>query len=218
MFIIKLQRGPNQVYKAVGTTEVQVSRSPFSFINDLVLADNVVYATDSVNPVLYVFPLSGTRTVRTLPLPPVFAATGPGQFRGNGIALTQDKSGLLIANGFDRAIYYHKLGSKVVSRLTESDASVPLRPDGILVVGDVLYIASNGANRLLGAKVDIAKLRLNFICQITSPPYANPSTIATQGGLLWAVNAHFFSCNPASACPNQPFELIGVRATDFCVA
>jgi sugar lactone lactonase YvrE len=167
-----------------------------TFVNDVVVAGNGAFFTDSVNPVLY---RVQTRTagrpgpdVETIPLRGAiryeagFNVNGI-DATGNRLVLVQSNTGKLFTSTFGGMTEEIALGGGSVQN-----------GDGILLAGRTLYVVQNQNNRVARVKLD-PRLRSGQVTGfLTSPSFDVPTTIDNAGRRLYVVNARFTTPPTAS--------------------
>ena len=180
-----------------------------TFINDVTLTRHAAYFTDSVNQRLYVLALKRHGRLpahaRTLPLTgDLQYDNDPSTFELNGIA----------AAGHDRLITVQSRTGKLFlvnarnGRTHEIDlggGSVP-NGDGILLKGRTLYVVQNQDNKIAVVHLKNGLRRGEIKRYLTDSDFDVPTTIASKGGFLWAVNARF-STPPT---PDTTYDVVRV--------
>lgn len=174
-----------------------------TFVNDVVVSGNAAWFTDSFQPQLYRVPLTrgGVGEPETVPL------SGPASdfvdgFNLNGI---ESKGGELI-------VVNSTLGELFVVQPDGSSRSIDLggdtvtAGDGLLLVGQTLYVVRNQLNQ-----VDVVELSAHLdsgevVDSITSDLFDVPTTAAKHGDRLVLVNARFGIPDPA----NAEFDMVQV--------
>ncbi len=165
-----------------------------SFINDVTLTRGAAYFTDSVNQQLYVLKLKRhgrlPAKAKTLPL------TGDLQYDND--ASTFELNGIAAA-GHDRLITVQsRTGTLFLVNARNGRAhaidlgggSVP-NGDGILLRGRTLYVVQNQDNKIAVIHLKKGLRRGEIKRSLTDSDFDVPTTIASKGGFLWAVNARF---------------------------
>jgi sugar lactone lactonase YvrE len=196
LFVSGAAMGQARVYRAGNGKLVRqyTLTSDPTFINDVTLTRHAAYFTDSVNQRLYVLKLKRHGRLpahaRTLPLTgDLQYDTDPGTFELNGIA----------AAGHDRLITVQSRTGKLFlvnarnGRTHEIDlggGSVP-NGDGILLKGRTLYVVQNQDNKIAVVHLKRGLRRGEIKRYLTDSDFDVPTTIASKGGFLWAVNARF---------------------------
>jgi hypothetical protein len=193
--------GEVRVYDASTGALLQTYSFTAGFVNDLVVTHDAVYATDSMIQQLLVVPLGAGGSLPepgaafSLPITGDFVyeagfnANGIEAFRGS-LLVPQSNTGELFA--VDPATGR--------STLLLPEHSIDAA-DGILLVGNRLYVVQNALNT-----VTVWQFRGDSLTQVGSLGGADsgldldvPTTIAFAGGSLWAVNARFGVTDPAAA-------------------
>ena len=175
-----------------------------TFVNDVVVAGDAAWFTDSVQPQLYRVPLVDGRVgdPETIPL------SGPAGdfvagFNLNGIEAKGDE--LIVVNSSKGELY--AVGPDGASRSIDLGGEVVTAGDGLLLVGHRLYVVRNQLNQ-----VDVVKLSADLssgevTSSITSDLFDVPTTVAKHGNRLVLVNARFGQVpDPATAA----FDLVQV--------
>lgn len=163
-----------------------------AFINDVTVTRDAAYFTNSQAAELYRVPLGPdgvpTGDFETLPL------TGEWQqvtgFNANGIAATPDGGTLLVINSSTGTLYNvdPATGEAVA---VDTGGTLLTRGDGILLRGKTLYVVRNQANEVVELRMSPDFSSATFVDAVTDPDFDVPTTIATQGARLYAVNARF---------------------------
>lgn len=153
-----------------------------TFINDVVVAGDSAWFTDSVNPVLYRVPLdlSGFEVVPLsgdLVYQQGFNVNGiDASPNGKTLVLVQSNTGNLFTSDLSGVTQRIDLGGQTVTQ-----------GDGILLAGKTLYVLQNRSN--LVAVVDL--LEGEVVDRFTNPGFSVPTTLDRFGNTLYAVNARF---------------------------
>ncbi|PPK88192.1 hypothetical protein CLV84_1157 [Neolewinella xylanilytica] len=180
-----------------------------SFVNDVAITKEAAYFTESFAPNLYVAALDRrgepTGGSESLTLSGEFDFQ-PGGFNANGIEATPDGKELIIVNSSLGALYRVE-PETAVSRRIDLGGETVVNGDGILLVGQTLYVVQNSFNQI--AEVDLsADLRSGTITGIiTNEAFRVPTTVARKGGTLYAVNARF----GVPAGPDVAYEVVAVK-------
>lgn len=163
-----------------------------SFINDVVVAGDAAYFTDSRNANLYVVPLdlSGFE-VLSLSGP---AAALTGAFNNNGIEATENGKELVVVNAGVLALVDPDTGDSVAIDV-DGDMTFPTG-DGLFLQGRTLYVLQNGAAP--GTTNQVVEIRLSgkldsgtVVDTFSSPSFETATTLIRSGGRFAAVNAQF---------------------------
>lgn len=159
-----------------------------TFVNDVVVAGDSAWFTDSFQPQLYRVPLvdGGVGDPETVPLSGPAADFVAG-FNLNGI---EAKGGELIVVNSSKGELY-AVEPDGASRSIDLGGDVVTAGDGLLLVGRRLYVVRNQLNQ-----VDIVKLSPDLSSgevtgSITSDLFDVPTTAAKHGNRLVLVNARF---------------------------
>ena len=153
-----------------------------AFVNDVVVAGDSAWFTDSVNPVLYRVPLdlSGFDVV-----PLTGELVYEQGFNVNGIDATPDGKTLILVQSNTGELFTSDLAG--VTHEIDLGGATVTQGDGILLAGKTLYVLQNRAN--LVAVVDL--LAGEVTRRFTVDGFAVPTTLARFGNTLYAVNARF---------------------------
>jgi sugar lactone lactonase YvrE len=199
LFVAGGAAGDARVVSAV-TGEVlasyQFATAP-TFVNDVVVTPRAAWFTDSQNPasVLHKVPL-GRRgglpsqdQVTSLPL------TGdlvfqPGAFNLNGIDRTPDGSGLIVVQSVTGTLFKVDPATGVTRAIDLGGESVP-NGDGILLVGQTLYVVQNQLNTVAAVSLNRSGTRGRVVQRVTDPRFDVPTTVAVFGRKLYLPNARF---------------------------
>lgn len=85
--------------------------------------------------------------------------------------------------------------------------------DGVWVHNDTFaFVVDNYNDRVWGVQLESGGRAGRLACLLAPPVLGVPTTLASQRGRLWAVNAHLDSCFPFLPCPKHHFELVGLDA------
>ena len=179
-----------------------------TFINDVVVTKDAAYFTDSVNPVLYVVPISPDGqpgTAQTLPL------TGELQyaagFNVNGIEASPDGRTLLLVQSNLGLLFRASAETGVTEQVDLGGASLTAG-DGLLRRGNTLYVVRNRLNEI--AVIDLGRgyATGELVATITDSFFRVPTTVAAFGPYLYAVNARFGT----PPTPDTDYEVVRVSA------
>jgi sugar lactone lactonase YvrE len=188
---------------------IQLTTLP-SFINDVVITKDAVYFTNSFQPILYKVPLANNGE---LPAPPVSEAIPlggdyqftPGAFNANGIAAAPDGKTLIIVNSTESVLYQVDPNTGVATRIDLGTGAVP-NGDGILLQGKTLYVVQNFLNQIAVVELSPDLSSGTIVETITSTDFRVPTTIASFGNSLYAVNARFGTV----PTPDTAYEVVQV--------
>lgn len=214
--------GQAYVYDGNSGEEVavyQLTASPATFVNDVVVTRSAVYLTDSFQPQLYRLPLGpggalpAQSEVETIPLSGDFEFV-PGAFNANGITATPNGKHLIVVSTVLGALYEVDPGSGEAALIDLGGAAVP-NGDGIELRGPDLYVVQNFLNQVgvvhLASDLQSGELLGAF----GSPNFRIPTTAVLFGQYLYAVNARFDVFPPGAAGPDAEFEVVQVPIEKF---
>jgi hypothetical protein len=168
--------------------------SPAGFLNDLVVTDDAVYATDSNIQQLDVIPLGpddalpAPGAATTLPL------TGDihfvdGQFNANGIVAA--RGWLIVVQSFTGQLFRVDPRTGVATEIALGAGVDASFGDGLEVHGGTLYVVQNQLNRVEVFKLGPALASATRQGILASSGLDIPTTAAFVRGGLYAVNARF---------------------------
>jgi sugar lactone lactonase YvrE len=189
--------------------DIQLGTSP-TFINDVAIARNAVYFTDSFAPVLYKLPLTSAGalpdplTKETIPLSGDFDFV-PDTINGNGIVALPNSTKLIVVNFAGGALYLVDATDGSATRIDLGSDSVP-NGDGILLQGKTLYVVQNFLNQIAVIDLNPDFTSGKIVNRLTSSAFRVPTTIAAFGDMLYAVNARF----DISPTPDTEYEVVRV--------
>lgn len=157
-----------------------------TFVNDVALTRDRAYFTDSQRAVLYVVDsdLSGARE-----LPLLGFDLQPG-FNLNGIVASPDGRTLLAVQSNTGRLWRIDARSGRTTVVDLGGASV-VNGDGLLLQGRTLYVVQNFDNQIAVVKLDRDLARGTLTRTITDADFDIPTTVASFGNSLYAVNARF---------------------------
>jgi sugar lactone lactonase YvrE len=202
LFVAGGAKGQGYVYDTNTGTPVkmyQFAATTATFINDVALAPDAAWFTDSSQPKLYRVPLgrggAPDEAFSTLMLSGPAAAT-PGAFNLNGIAATPSGATLIVAHSAAGALY--TVNPTTGASALISGVSVP-NVDGILLEAGRLFAVQNTDNQ-----VDVVKLSPDLSSGVIEQVIRNdnfhvPATVARFGSRLVLSNTHFDTGVPPSA-------------------
>ena len=187
-----------------------------NFINDVVLARDYAWFTDSFSAQLFGVPLGpggelgDPADVVTLPLtgdwqqveqvPPA----PPPAINANGIAVTPDQKALLVVNSATQLLYRVDPQTGVATQV-DLGGTLLTNGDGLLVVGTTLYVVQNQLNQVAVIKLDAAGTSGVLVETLTSPASGEntgfdvPTTVARFGNSLYLPNSRFGTLEPLTA-------------------
>jgi sugar lactone lactonase YvrE len=174
----------------------QFASSP-TFINDVVITRRAAWFTDSQNPasVLHKVPLGrrgelpSQAEVTSLPLTGDFVFQ-PNAFNANGIDRTPDGSGLIVIQSVTGTLFKVDPATGVTRTIDLGGESLP-NGDGILLIGQTLYVVQNQLNTVAKVKLNRSGTRGRVVERVTDPRFDVPTTVAAFGDRLYLPNARF---------------------------
>jgi sugar lactone lactonase YvrE len=212
LFVAGGATGTASVYKAGNGKLLRryTLKTGGSFINDVTLTRRAAYFTDSVNQQLYVLDLRRhgrlPAAARTLPLTgDLHYDNDPMTFELNGIAAARDGRRLITVQSATGKLFAvnPRNGDTDEIELTGGDVA---NGDGLLLKGRRLYAVQNQLNRIAVIHLKRGLGRGEIKRHLTDSDFDVPTTIASAGGFLWAVNARF-STPPT---PDTTYEVVRV--------
>ena len=178
-----------------------------TFINDVTVAGNAAWFTDSVNKVLYRVQIAANGRpgpdVQAIPL------TGDIQYvagfnvngidhRGSTLVIVQSNTGKL----------FTVTPGGVTKEIALSGAATSLQNgDGLLLVGRTLYVVQNQSNRIAKVALNGSLTSGRVTRFLTDSDFDVPTTIDDHGKYLYAVNARFGT----APTPTTRYDLVQVR-------
>lgn len=192
--------GTAYVYDATTGADVadfSMNDEPFlaTFVNDVVVARDAAYLTDSFRPFLYRIPLGPGGRVSDSAMVEEMALTGdfvhvPGGFNANGIDVTPNGKWLIVVNSTTGTLYRVDPDSGVATAIDLGGEAVP-SGDGILLDGKTLYVVQNAFDQIAVVELDPDLLTGKLVGTITDDDFRVPTTVAEFGHALYAINARF---------------------------
>lgn len=173
-----------------------------TFVNDVVIADDAAWFTDSRKAVLYKVPF-GKRSgltvgsadgelpaeFTTLPLTGDFVLT-PGVNNANGIATTPDGRALLIVQSNTGKLF--RVDPRTgATKVVDLGGEVLTNGDGLLREGRTLYVVQNRLNTVEKFTLDRGATSGVLKAKVTDPRFDVPTTVASFGNRLYLPNARF---------------------------
>jgi hypothetical protein len=196
--------GAGYVYDAASGASLasyQFVASGPTFVNDVDVARDAAYFTDSQRPVIYRVPLGpGGELGSSFEI--ISLPTG---FNLNGIVATSNGKSLIgVQSGMGVLLHVDvETGSSSVIDLGGYGVA---QGDGLLLEGRKIYVMRNFAEILAEIRLspDLSSGALQR--EITDPNFDVPTTIDRFGNTIYAVNARFSSGND----PNLTYTIVGV--------
>jgi sugar lactone lactonase YvrE len=180
-----------------------------SFINDVTLTRRAAYFTDSVNKQLYVLELKRhgglPANARTLPLKgDLKYDDDPQTFELNGIAAAGHGRLITVQSGTGKLFLVNARNGRT-HEIDLGGGSVT-NGDGILLRGRTLYVVQNRDNKIAVIHLKKGLRRGEIKRYLMDSDFDVPTTVASKGGFLWAVNARFTT----PATPATTYDVVRV--------
>jgi sugar lactone lactonase YvrE len=179
-----------------------------TFVNDVAMAKDAAYFTDSNRAVIYKLPLANDGT----PAPAAQPVTLSGDFQLvagfnlNGIVATSDgKTLLAIQTNTGRLFRIDPNTGQ--THAVDLGGSTLTNGDGLLLQSKTLYVVQNFNNRIAVVQLAPDLGSGSLTGTITSPNFDVPTTLARFGSRLYAVNSRF-STPPT---PTTTYSVVQVR-------
>lgn len=182
---------------------------PGSFINDAIVTRDAVFFTNSSLPLLYKLPLGPGGSLPDPASIVTLTLSGGWQqvagFNANGIEATSNGKDLIVVNSTVGRLFRVDPATGEAQAVDLGGESVSAG-DGLLLRGSLLYVVRNRLNEIVVVNLaaDLASGRV--VERLTNPNFAVPTTIASFGSAVYAVNAKFGVPTP----PTTPYEVVRV--------
>ena len=171
--------------------EYQLATAP-TFINDVVVTNDAAYFTDSNRAAIFKLPLGNGGTLpaaaQTLPLTGDFQLVAG--FNLNGIVASPDGKTLIAVQSNTGKLFTIDPNTGA-TRLIDLGGATLVNGDGLLLHGKTLYVVRNQNNQIAVARLAPNLGSGSVTRTITSPSFDVPTTVASFGSRLYAVNARF---------------------------
>ena len=183
--------------------------APGNFINDVIVTQDAAYFTVSSLALLYRLPfrqggsLPDQSEVETLALSGDWTQV-PG-FNANGIEATANGKYLVVVNSTLGKLFRVDPHSGAAVEIDLGGESVSAG-DGLLFRGSRLYVVRNQLNQIVVVDLSQDLTSGKVTGRLTNPNFSVPTTLASFGDALYAVNAKFGAPSPATL----PFEVVRV--------
>jgi sugar lactone lactonase YvrE len=210
--LIYVAGGPGGVARAVDAATGAVVATyalGSGFINDVVVTPSAVYFTNSAQALVYRLPLgaggqpAASSAVEQIPLSGDWQQV-PG-FNANGIEATPQGQ-LLVVHSTLGVLYRVDPATGVAKAVDLGGASLT-SGDGLLLVGQTLYVVRNRLNQVAVVELDPGFGSGTVVDTLTSPAFDVPTTLARFAGALYAVNARFGT----PPTPSTPYDVVRLR-------
>ncbi|WP_329386135.1 superoxide dismutase [Streptomyces sp. NBC_01716] len=164
------------------------------FVNDVILYGDRAWFTNSNAPVLYNVPRGGRRRgkddLRSVPLGGEWEQAPTG-ISANGIETTPDGRALIVVNSPTGKLFRVDPKTGHATNITLKGAPDVVNGDGLLRVGDLLYVVQNRLNLVTVFQLDADARKATLRRSILDPRFDVPTTAARLGNRLYLVNARF---------------------------
>jgi hypothetical protein len=166
------------------------------FLNDIVVARDALYLTDSFADRFWTVPLRGdgrpAGPASSVPLSGDFTyvTTGDLPLNLNGIEATPNGKTLLAVHTSLGVLYRIDPTTGAATEIDLGGATLPTA-DGILLQGRTLYVVQNFLNQIAVLRLAPDLSSGEVVDVITSELFRIPTTVARRGDRLYAVNARF---------------------------
>jgi sugar lactone lactonase YvrE len=169
---------------------------PGVFLNDIVVARDALYVTDSLADVLWTVPL----TNRGTPAGPSVAIPLSGDFQFvtegdlpinlNGIDVTADGEALVAAHSTLGVLYRIDPATGEATQI-DLNGDVVASGDGVVLHGKTVYVVQNFLNQIAVVELRPDLASGQVVETVTSDLFRVPATAARFGNSLYLVNARF---------------------------
>lgn len=225
LFVAGGVSGQGRVYDAstgvlLRTYQLQdmLNASPMStLVNDVIVTREAAYFTDSFDAFLYCVPLgpggalpdqSAVDRIRLsgdfVQVPQSPQAPGGFVLNSNGIEVTSNGNWLVIVQTVTGSLFRVDPQTGATKLIDLGGATLPMG-DGLLFVDSRLYVVQNSLNvAVVNLNDDLTAGAIERT--ITDPAFRVPSTIASFGDSLYAVNARF----DTTPGPNVDYDIVKV--------
>lgn len=192
--------------------EIQVSTDPNALVNDVAVAWDAVYFSESHLPVYYKVPLEAGGKLPDVATSETITLSGEFEFlpdapngNSNGIVVSPDGKKLILSTT-DAGKLYTVDAASGEATLLQVDEELEIYHDGLVLVGPTLYVINyNDAVYQIALAPDWTTGTLQRT--ITDPSFEAPATAARRGNSLYVVNARW----DAEQTPETQFWLTRVR-------
>jgi sugar lactone lactonase YvrE len=177
-----------------------------TFINDVIVTREAAYFTDSRRALLYRVALAaGGRLAdgphEELPLTGDFVLAAG--FNTNGIEATPDGKWLVIVQSATGKLFRVDPASGEAKEIDTSGVALT-NGDGLRFAGNCLYVVQNRLNQIAVVRLNADLTSGEVKRTITDPALRVPTTIASFGDSLYAVNARFGT----TPTPDTEYEVV----------
>jgi hypothetical protein len=195
LFVAGGPTGQGRVYNATTGTLLRTYQfqTTNSFVNDVIVTRDAAYFTDSFHALLYRVSLGAGGELIDVPFVGI-PLTGdfvlqPG-FNANGIEAAADGTWLVIDQTATGELFRVDPNSGETS-LIDASGYIFANADGLRIAGDALYVVQNQNNKVAEVRLN-ADLTAGVVKDtITDSALRVPTTLASFGDSLYALNARF---------------------------
>ena len=183
-------------------------------VNDIAFAHDLAYITDSARPFLYRIDTDDADAPGTTTVEPwldvsasITYTTGEGPFgvNLNGIVASPDGKTLLAVQTNTGILFRIDVASGEISHVAVKGAEL-LFGDGLLRVGDDLYVARNAANEIVRLKLGAGWHSAVTESTLSNSELAFPTALAVLRGRLLVTNSQL----NAGSSPTLPFTVLAL--------
>jgi hypothetical protein len=209
----------NVVVYDVGKGEVAATYplTDGTFANDLFVARDAVYVTDSFSSLLFRLPLGqggalpAEGPISGFPMIGDYEqGDGSYPFQANGIVATANGKWLIVLNSNTGRLYRVDPNTGDATEIDLGGETIPFG-DGLVLSGKTLYVVQNYANQVTAVKLNASLTAGSIVETITDPGFAVPTTAIKFRSALYVVNARFVESEPLNAeSPDIPYEVLKV--------
>ncbi|OLB73432.1 MAG: superoxide dismutase [Actinobacteria bacterium 13_2_20CM_2_71_6] len=177
------------------------------FVNDVILAGNAAWFTDSANPVLYKFPFGrdGALPAAATRIPLTGDLVYTTGNNANGITTTPDRRALLVVQTNTGKLFRVDPATGVARTVDLGGESLP-NGDGLLRIGRILYAVQNRLNMVAVLRLNFAGTSARLVTRLTDPRFDTPTTIAAFHDRLYLPNARF----AVTPTPTTPYTVVAI--------
>jgi sugar lactone lactonase YvrE len=177
-----------------------------TFINDVIVTREAAYFTDSRKALLYRVALTAGGGLsdgphQVLPLTGDFVLAAG--FNANGIEATPDGKWLVIVQSATGKLFRVDPSSGQ-AKWIDTGGVVLTNGDGLRFAGNCLYVVQNRLNQIAVVRLNADLTAGDVKRTITDPALRVPTTIASFGDSLYAVNARFGT----TPTPDTEYEVV----------
>jgi Cu-Zn family superoxide dismutase len=181
-------------------------------VNDLVFSHGSAFVTDSARPFLYRLSVAAADTPATTTVkpwlavdPPVVYATGEGPLgvNLNGIVASPDGKTLVTVQTNTGILFRVDVEQRTITPVVTGGADL-LFGDGLLRIGDDVYVARNAVNEIVTLKFDAHYRSARLKSTMTNVAFTYPTSLAELRGRLLVTNSQL----NARSNPKLPFTVV----------